>query len=58
MDKEKWAEYQKAAMQSRRSMMRSHTREEVMEQQRTLDKAAGRNNPYLGLSFSELKKDS
>ena len=34
----------------------AHTREEVMEQQRRLDKAAGRNNPYLGLSFSELKK--
>ena len=57
MNKEKLAEYQKAAMESQRLMMQKpYTREEALEQQRRLDKAAGRSNPYLGLSFNELKK--
>lgn len=56
MDKEKWAEYQRAAMKSQRLMeQKPFTREQALEQQRRLDKAAGRSNLYLGLSFNELK---
>ena len=28
----------------------------MIEQQRRLDKAAGRENPYLGMTFAEIRK--
>lgn len=49
-------EYSLETMQLQGHSKRQVTVEYAIAQQKRLDTAAGRENPYLGMSFNELKK--
>ena len=50
-----WNDYLEAIRISRPRWNRRVTSEEAIQQQRRLNQSLGINNPYLGMSFSELK---
>lgn len=57
MNKEKWQAYQEKVAASMEKMRRHpFSVEQAIEQQRRMDEAAGRKNPYLGMSFDEVRK--
>ena len=56
MDEEKWYAYQE---QIRKSMEHSPVRvtpEQAIENQRRLDEIAGRKNPFLGMSYNQVRE--
>ena len=56
MNKEKWQAYQEKVAASMEKMRQKPTSvEQAIEQQRRMDKAAGRETPYLGMSFNEIR---
>lgn len=50
-----WLDYTEAIRSSKTQWNQPVTPQEAVEQQRRLDESVGISNPYLGMSFSELK---
>ena len=55
MNSKNWNDYLEAIHASKPRWNRSVTLEEVIQRQRKLNQSLGIENPYLGMSFSELK---
>ena len=50
-----WIDYTEAIRLSKKQWNLPVTSTEAVEQQRRLDESVGIRNPYLGMSFKELK---
>lgn len=50
-----WTDYTEAIRSSKTQWNQPVTSQEAVEQQKRLDASVGINNPYLGMSFSELR---
>ncbi|MBP5422285.1 MAG: hypothetical protein J6Y78_07590 [Paludibacteraceae bacterium] len=50
-----WTDYTEAIRLSKAQWNQPVTSKEAVEQQKKLDKSVGIKNPYLGMSFKELK---
>lgn len=55
MNSKNWNDYLEAIHASKPRWNRSVTLEEVIQRQRKLNQSLGIENPYLGMSFSNLK---
>jgi len=55
MNSKNWNDYLEAIHASKPRWNRSVTLEEVIQRQRKLNQSLGIENPYLGMSFSDLK---
>ncbi len=51
-----WTDYTVAIRLSKPQWNRPVTLQKAVEQQKRLDESLGIKNPYLGMSFSDLKK--
>ena len=55
MNSKNWNDYLEAIHASKPRWNKSVTLEEVIQRQRKLNQSLGIENPYLGMSFSDLK---